>query len=143
MHINKIVVTKNVLIMIFLIGNHAQAADLLTIDAKKNCLNVASGNYIPGGSPVILTTLTKGKYVVEVKSSNVSYGPQGTSLIKAAEIWYGSNMPGSSKWFQSIQIGQPVVIDYNPVYELYAYIPDIYCENNTGATVLSIRKVAP
>jgi hypothetical protein len=127
----------------------AQAVSLMTVDAKRNCLDVNNGGYPAGGGPVTLTGLAKGTYVIEVKSSTVHFNcPTDPCPASEAVVWYGSRVTGSETWYQTVRVGQPVVIDYNPEdgasgYKLQAFILDTFCTNNTGSTILSVRQVAP
>lgn len=127
----------------------AYGAALLTVDARLNCLDIDNGGYPAGGGPASLPGLARGKYVVEVKSSTVRLNCGASPCpAKEAVIWYGSRVDGSETWYQTVRVGQPVVIDYNPEggvaeYRLYAFIADTFCTNNTGSTVLSVRPVAP
>ena len=136
------------ILLSFAWSSFVQAGNLMTIDAKMNCLNIANVltnvGYEIGGSPSEINGLTKGQYMVEVISSNANYG-NGATDYRALEavIWYGSRIKGSTIWYQTVQIGKPVVINYTPDFGIYGFIPDIKCADNTGATVLNVRKIAP
>lgn len=115
------------------------AATSVTIDANANCLSSAFGP-TTHGTPVIIS-LAPGRYVFSLVSNTMSCSNGDLSGGCLADTVILQGGWGSARWGTVIKAAPTVVDMTNTTMNLWAYIGDDGCANNTGTAQILIQTV--
>ncbi|AQQ33988.1 hypothetical protein [Burkholderia cenocepacia] len=113
------------------------AATSVVIDAKANCLSSYVGT-VSGGTPVKLT-LAGGRYAVSLTSNSMSCS--GGALANGCNIdtAFMQGGFGNIRW-GGTATAHPTVIEMpSSVSNVYVYVSDDYCGDNSGQATLLIQ----
>lgn len=123
--------------LVFAAPMAAMAATSVTIDANANCISSPFGPTAHGTAVKI--PLDAGRYVFSLVSNTMSCSNGDLSGGCLADSVFLQGGWGNARWGTTVS-AKPTVVDMPQTANLFAYIGDDGCQNNTGTAQILIQK---